>query len=149
MENEKDKINEQIERYYRSWFRTNDLYDAWAKRHNIATNTLFALYVINTNKPECTQSQICNQLFLPKQTVSQILNELEKKGYVFKEVNLNDRRNKNIKFTEKGVAFAIEILGELKAAEIKAFGQLKEKELINIMDNFELLNNTLETGLAE
>lgn len=149
MGNEKDKIIEQIERYYRSWFRMNDLYDCWAKSHNISTNTLFTLYVIANNRPDCTQREICNQLFLPKQTVSQILSELEKSSYIFREVNSNDRRNKNIKFTEKGLAFTHEILGELKAAEIKAFSQLSENKMISIMDSFELLNEILETGLSD
>jgi DNA-binding MarR family transcriptional regulator len=42
---------------------------------------------------------------LPKQTVSQISSVLEKDGYIFKEPNAQDRRNKIIGFTEKGTHY--------------------------------------------
>lgn len=139
----REKINDQIDNYYDLWFKTNDIYSDWAKRHNIQENVLFTLYVINSAVPYCTQSQICNKLYLPKQTVSQILSGLEKDGYISKETNAEDRRNKIIKFTEKGERFATRILEELKAAEIEAFSQLSEKQRSIIIESFALLNSVL------
>ncbi|AKA69348.1 MarR family winged helix-turn-helix transcriptional regulator [Clostridium scatologenes] len=139
----REKINDQIDNYYDLWFKTNDIYSDWAKRHNIQENVLFALYVINSAVPYCTQSQICNKLYLPKQTVSQILSGLEKDGYISKETNAEDRRNKIIKFTEKGERFATRILEELKVAEIEAFSQLSEKQRSTIIESFALLNSVL------
>jgi len=139
----KDKINEQIDNYYSSWFEMNDIYNDWTKRHGIQQNTLFTLYVINSTVPYCTQSQICSKLFLPKQTVSQILSGLEKDGHILKKTNTKDRRNNIIKFTEKGTRFATDILKELKSAEIDAFSQLSEKQRNTVIESFKLLNNAL------
>lgn len=139
----REKINDQIDSYYDLWFKTNDIYSDWAKRHHIQENVLFSLYVINSAVPYCTQSQICNKLYLPKQTVSQILSGLEKDGYISKETNAVDRRNKIVKFTEKGKCFATHILEELKAAEIEAFSELSEKQRSTIIESFALLNNAL------
>lgn len=139
----KEKINEQIESYYNSWFEINNMYYVWAKRHGIQETTLFVLYVINNTEPYCTQSQICSKLFLPKQTVSQILSGLEKDGYILKEPNTKDRRNKIIRFTEKGTEFATFILEELKLAEIEAFNQMSEEQRRAMVESFALLSNSL------
>lgn len=139
----KEKIIEQIDSYYDSWHEINNIYHIWAKRYGIQDTTLFVLYVINNTVPECTQSQICDKLFLPKQTVSQILSGLEKDGYIFKEVNSNDRRNKIIRFTEKGISFATPILEKLKLAEIEAFNELSQEQRRIIIESFALLSNSL------
>jgi DNA-binding MarR family transcriptional regulator len=145
----KEKIIEQIDSYYNSWFEINNIYHAWAKRHGIEDTTLFVLYVINNTVPYCTQSQICNKLFLPKQTVSQILSGLEKDGYIFKEPNIKDRRNKIVRFTEKGTHFAASILEELKLAEIEAFNQMSQEQRRAIVESFTLLSNSLIKSLSK
>ena len=137
------KINGQIDSYYNSWFEINSIYHIWAKKHDIQETTLFVLYVIQNTVPYCTQSQIGSKLFLPKQTVSQILLGLEKKGYILKEPNNEDRRNKIIKFTEKGTEFTTFILEELKSAEIEAFSQMSEEQRVAMIESFILLTNSL------
>lgn len=139
----KEEIVEQIDSYYNSWFEINNIYHIWAKRHGVQDTTLFVLYVINNTAPYCTQSQICNKLFLPKQTVSQILSGLEKDGYILKEPNTKDRRNKIIRFTEKGTHFATSILEELKLAESEAFNQMSQEQRRTIIESFELLSGSL------
>lgn len=145
----KDEIIEQIDSYYNSWFEMNSIYHIWAKRHGIQDTTLFVLYVINNTVPYCTQSQICNKLLLPKQTVSQILSGLEKEGYIIKEPNTKDRRNKIIKFTEKGINFATPILDELKLSEIESFNQISQEQRRTIVESFKLLSNSLNKNLSK
>ena len=145
----KEEIIEQIDSYYNSWFEMNNIYHIWAKRHDIQDTTLFVLYVINNTVPYCTQSQICNKLLLPKQTVSQILSGLEKDGYILKEPNTKDRRNKIIRFTEKGTHFATSILEELKLAEIESFNQMSQEQRRTIIESFTLLSNSLNKSLSK
>ncbi len=139
----KEKIIEQIDSYYDSWFKMNSIYHDWAKRHSIDDTMLFVLYVIKNSVPYCTQNQICNKLFLPKQTVSQILSKLEKQGYIEKEIKAEDRRNKIITFTEKGNCFAIPILEKLKLAEIEAFSGISYTHRVNIIENLAVLIHAL------
>lgn len=144
-----DNINEQIDNYYNSWFKINSLYHHWAKKHGIQDTTLFVLYVIKNTLSDCTQSYICNKLFLPKQTVSQILSILEKDGYIIKEANTNDRRNKIICFTKKGATYATSLLKELKSKEIEAFMKLTQEQRITIVEGFKLLTDSLSNKLLE
>ncbi|PRR79214.1 MarR family winged helix-turn-helix transcriptional regulator [Clostridium vincentii] len=146
---DKEKIVEQIDSYYNSWFEMNSIYHIWAKNHGMQDTTLFVLYVINNTVPYCTQSQICNKLLLPKQTVSQILSGLEKEGHILKELNTKDRRNKIIRFTEKGTHFATSILEELKLAEIECFNQIPQEQLRTIVESFKVLSNLLNKSLIK
>lgn len=64
--NEENKFTELLDIYYQSWFKINDIYRVWAKKHGIQDTTLFVLYVINESSPYCTQNEIRDKLSLPK-----------------------------------------------------------------------------------
>ncbi len=136
---ENEEFDELIRIYYESWFRMNAMYHVWAKKHGIQDSVLFALYIIKEASPNCTQNELCERLLFPKQTVSLILAELEKKGYVTRESNPADRRNKIVRFTESGSQYAGVILGQLKAAEIEVFRNLapaQRRSMIESLDEF-------------
>lgn len=146
---EKDKIIEQINTYYDFWFRINDIYRVWAQNRNTNETTVFILYVINTSTPYCTQNEIGNKLFLPKQTVSLALSGLEKKGYILREANPQDRRNKIVKFTEQGAQYANCILDELRTMELEAFSSIPQEERMAISETFSLLAGSLHKFLLK
>jgi DNA-binding MarR family transcriptional regulator len=148
MEN-KEKIKGQIDSYYQSWFEINNIYEVWAKKHGVKDTTLFVLYIINNTKPFCTQNEIGNKLFLQKQTVSLILSGLEKDGYILRESNTEDRRNKIVKFTEKGKQFADSILEKLETAEIEAFNEMSEEQRNTVIEGFMLLSNALSKSFSK
>ncbi len=144
---EKDKIIEQINIYYEFWFRINDLYRVWAQNRNTNETTVFILYVINTSIPYCTQNEIGSKLFLPKQTVSLVLSGLEKKGYILREANPQDRRNKIVKFTEQGAQYASSILDELRMMELEAFSSIPQEQRLAISETFSVLAGSLNKFL--
>jgi DNA-binding MarR family transcriptional regulator len=144
---EKDKIIEQINIYYEFWFRINDLYRVWAQNRNTNETTVFILYVINTSRPYCTQNEIGSKLFLPKQTVSLVLSGLEKKGYILREANPQDRRNKIVKFTEQGAQYASSILDELRMMELEAFSSIPQEQRLAISETFSVLAGSLNKFL--
>ena len=147
--NEKDKIIEQINIYYEFWFRVNDVYRVWAQNHNTNETTVFVLYVINTSTPYCTQIEIGNKLLLPKQTVSLVLSGLEKKGFIFRESNPKDRRNKIVKLTEEGAQYANCILEELRSMEIVAFASIPQEQRRAISETFSFLGSSLNKFLGK
>jgi len=147
--NEKEEFNEEINLYYKYYFEFGDTYHVWAKNHGIQDTVLFVLHEINENSPYCTQNEICGKLFLPKQTVSLILSGLEKKGYVLRELNPQDRRNKIVRFTEQGEEYAKGILDELKVAEIRALGNMSQEERKSMFASFSLLSDLLAKSLSK
>jgi DNA-binding MarR family transcriptional regulator len=67
----------------------------------------------NSSHPETSVyvSDIQSKLYITKPAVSQILNALEKKGYVSREIDKNDRRKIAVTLTPKGQ----EILKQMRA----------------------------------
>ncbi|WP_446897064.1 MarR family winged helix-turn-helix transcriptional regulator [Clostridium sp. LBM24168] len=147
--NERKEFTELLDAYYQSWFKINDIYRVWARKHEIQDTSLFVLYVINKASPHCTQNEIRDKLSLPKQTVSLILSGFEKKGYILRELNSKDRRNKIIKFTEKGSQYASCILEKLKSAEIEAFSNISKQQRKSMIEDFCLLSDLLEKSLSK
>ncbi|GFZ31643.1 MarR family transcriptional regulator [Clostridium zeae] len=141
--NDKREFDTLIESYYESWFEINNIYHVWAREHGIQDTTLFVFYIIKNSSDGCTQNKICSKLLLPKQTVSLILSGLEKDGYIFREVNPEDRRNKIVKLTEKGEEFAKPILEEMKQLEIRAFNKMSLEQRRSVVEGFKILSDSL------
>jgi DNA-binding MarR family transcriptional regulator len=139
-----DKINEYIKIYYESWFRINNSYNIWTQTRGINYNTLFVLYEVYNNSINCTQRSICDNLLLPKQTVSTILKKLEQQEYIYREINERDRRNKIVKLTVKGMEFASDILTELEKAEVEAYENLSEEERYVVTKGLHLFAKVIE-----
>jgi DNA-binding MarR family transcriptional regulator len=110
---------------------------------------LLALHVINEASLYCTQNEIRDKLFLPKQTVSLLLSGLEKKGYISRKLNPKDRRNKIIRFTEQGSQYANSILEELKLAETEAFSNMSQEQRRTMVETFCLLSDLLDKSLSK
>ncbi|MBN7773495.1 MarR family transcriptional regulator [Clostridium aminobutyricum] len=146
---EKTDLDNIIDIYYQAWFKIGDIYHAWSKKHHINDTTLFVLYVIKETSPYCTQNKICNKLYLPKQTISLILSGLEADGYILRELNPADRRNKIVTFTKQGEQYANSLLLELKAAEIEAFSDLPKEQVQSVIDAFSILPSLLEKSLIK
>ena len=121
-------IKETIDKSYNIWFGMNSVYEMWAKKNNLTNNSLMTLYVISSLGLEATPKQIIERLQLPKQTVNSTLNTLEKKGYLHREQDTQNKRQKIIKLTESGKAFTDEILEALYQYEYQAYAQLSAEE---------------------
>lgn len=141
--------NEDIKKYveviYDFWYTSNRFYYLWAKQYGITDLALFTLFIIYNSK-ECLQNTITEKLSVPKQTVCSILDNFEKKGYIKKKINPEDKRNRLISFTKKGLTFAEHILKDLEkldvamlkclsAEEIKNYVE-PQKKLITFMENY-------------
>lgn len=106
--------------------RTNDLYSTWAKRHGLNYHTLMVLYALDS-ADGCTQKQISRAWLIPKQTVNTILTAYRERGYVTFTGAEADRREKIVRFTEQGQAYANTVLQELYALEERVMERMGEK----------------------
>jgi DNA-binding MarR family transcriptional regulator len=85
----------------------------------------------------CTE--VSSALCVTKAAVSQMLSALEKKAYVTRAVNSDNRRKQVLSLTTKGKAFIEEndrCVDKVMETLIKRFGKNKTKELILLLDDF-------------
>lgn len=102
-------------------------YEDYAKSAGLSFTSLSILSAIH-DLPDCTQKQLCQVCFLPKQTVNAVVTSFYKKGWVRLEEVPTDRRNKTIQFTEQGRAEAQRILSHVQESERAAMSALSEEE---------------------
>ncbi len=118
-----EQIN-QFSSYLHEW---NASYEEYARSVGLSFTSLTILSAIHRTK-NCTQKLLCEQCFLPKQTVNAAVTAFFKKGWIKLEELPEDRRNKTIHFTRLGRKEADKILQKVKQSEQEAMASLTEAE---------------------
>ena len=116
----------------------NDLYSNLAKKFKMSDCMLWILYILREENKVLTQSDICNMMCIPKQTVNSSLKKMEAEGYI-ELLNINDKRSKQVSLTEKGLDLANNTVDIIISKENKALSKMDEKEqelLINLLRKF-------------
>lgn len=123
----KPTINDQIAMHCNLLNEWYVAYAAYAKSMGLSNTALDILTTIYEN-PNCTQKDIAESCFLPKQTVNAVVTSFLKDGWVQLEELPSDRRNKTVNLTAEGLAKAREIMDKVHSCEITAMSQLTEDE---------------------
>ena len=114
-----------LKRYYALWRENNDIYAEWARARGLSYFELLVL--LSLAEGEQTQKRICAQWLLPKQTVHSILHAFQAAGRVELEALPADRRNKAVRLTPAGRAWALPIAAELTEHEQAVWRALGEE----------------------
>lgn len=133
-----EHITKELYRYYDLWVKYNDAYERWAQKHGMTSNYYMVLEVLYSQQEGCTQKMISQKCLIPKQTTNVILKDLEKKNYVTMTPMEKDKRNKLIRFTRKGEAYAGSIVSRMRTAEITVIKEMG-------VENMTVLNDQLES----
>lgn len=115
------------------------LYDEYAKRNGILIKTFFVLNALFYSEEGMTQKEICGIVHESKQTVSLIVKNLQKDGYVTLKENAEDKRNKTVKMTDEGRAYAEKPVRHITWAEDTAMSMFtpeEQKQLIDLSRTF-------------
>jgi DNA-binding MarR family transcriptional regulator len=101
--------------------------------------SLCLLYHIREHPDVLSGENIRRELCVTKAAVSQMLGALEKKGYLTREVNRDNRRRIILSLTAKGAAFLDKTRAETEerlAGIISRFGKANTRELITLVNRF-------------
>lgn len=113
-------------------------YSEYAKSVGLTLAGLEVLLIIWEEK-ECRQNTIVQKSFVPKQTVNAIIQKLIKEDIIELIVEDSDKRNKIIKYTEKGREYAAPIIEKVKNIEycaLDALGAEKQESLLEIITTY-------------
>lgn len=103
-------------------------YDEFAKKNGILMKTFLVLNVLFYVKTGMTQKEICDRTFQSKQTVSLIIKNFCKNGYVTLSESAADKRNTIVTMTEEGRAYAEKPVRHITWAEDTAMSMLTPEE---------------------
>ncbi|WP_099466838.1 MarR family winged helix-turn-helix transcriptional regulator [Konateibacter massiliensis] len=147
MNDSNSDIEQLLDAFYDTFYKTEAVYERFAKLHGLTSHSLFVLHVLYKNPEGCTQRFICEQLHYPKQTVNTILVAFEKKDLITKETVAADKRNKYILLTKKGQEYAKRILSNMFQIEETAFSNMTAAERIGLVNGERAFLTHLTNGL--
>ncbi|MCI8611869.1 MAG: winged helix DNA-binding protein [Clostridiales bacterium] len=134
---------------YNDLIKENDsIYRALYKRLGLSACTFWILYTLREEQNSITQTEICEILHEPKQTVNSALKSLEAEGYIILSYG-QDRRSKCVMLTEKGICLARKTVDAVMLAEQSALLALSEQERAMFLSLFRKYTEILKDKTKE
>ena len=128
-----------IRKLWKVWAQANGLYTLWANMNDVNPYLLFVLYALDKQE-NMTQKKICDCTSLTKQTVNSVIRTLKNEGYITLLPGCEDRREKQVVVTEKGIAYYEEILTPLYELEQRVFNIMGNDRVQQMTDAITLFN---------
>lgn len=122
-----EEMESDVRQFCNAWQSLNMIYEDYARSVDIPYTSLYILNMI-TQIENCTQKIICERTLLPKQTVNTVITGFYKSGLVELRELPEDRRAKTIHLTQKGLAYAGEVIPHIREAENRAMERLSEDQ---------------------
>lgn len=136
------KISQEIIAVNQANARIINIYCRWVKNKGMNYNEFLIYYTLLENKQ--TQKQLSLRTHLIKQTVNNIIKQMEAEGYVVFEDNPDAYREKYVVLTEKGNERAHEIADALIEVENKAVKKIGKEKLKQLAEISVLFGDVLE-----
>ena len=127
--------------------KINALYHEWAKKHGMSYNMMMTLYALDEND-DWAQKQIAEEWLIPKQTVNTVVKDLERRGYLCCETRAHSKE-KTVKLTPAGKAFAKECMQGLYEAETRCLLALGEEQLEQYLHNLYMIMTNFEAEVRK
>ncbi|UTO05135.1 MarR family transcriptional regulator [Moraxella sp. FZLJ2107] len=116
----------------------------WIVKLGLTYNHFAVLYSLADNADGTTQKQICDEWYIPKQTIFNICKEYKEKGLLEFYPSATDKREKIMRLTDAGRAVAEPILAkthDISKQVFAEFGTEKTAQLFALMHEFSVIFN--------
>lgn len=117
----------EVEKFTQAWRQLQNVYAKYAKKLGLTTTFIDVLDVLSQHQP-CTQKEVMDALFLPKQTVSFVVKKLQENKQIRIEPDPADRRRNRISFTQQGKQYAKQVITPFIKQERAAMGHFSLAE---------------------
>ena len=137
------KMEECHEQIWQVHLSISDFFSEYAASVGL-TFAAFKVLGIIYKRRKCTQKEIIQLTYLPKQTVNAIINNFNKQEIIQEPFEAqNDKRNKVITFTKKGEVYAEEIISKIKNATYRALNNMGEDKRNSLIESITLFRQNL------
>lgn len=120
---------------YNTIFKENDvIYRRMAAQFGLSDSAFWILYCLRENATPLTQKQLCESIYMSKQTINSALKSLERNGFITLATG-KDRRSKFLVLTEAGQELAartVDLVIEQEQLAIASMGQESMKQFLSL-----------------
>ena len=113
---------------FSAWKQTDTAYSKLARSRNLSLNMVWAFEYLSEHPEGVEPAVLAEETNLLRQTMTVVLNDLEKQNLVTREFHPTDRRKKVIRLTPEGERVCREILDAIAQAELEALSELCEAD---------------------
>ena len=113
---------------FEAWRSCDNAYMKLIRQWGISLNTVWALDYIAKHPDGVEPTVLADDTNMLRQTITVVLNDLEKRGFLRREFHATDHRKKIIRLTDEGVAFSRKVLDTISGTEQDAADTLSAEE---------------------
>ena len=136
-------FQEFIRRHNGLYKENNEIYHRLARHFGLSDTAFWILYTLREAGGSVSQSQLCGELFLSKQTIHSALKQLEQGGFLQLENLPNNRKKKLERVTPQGEQLLCQVADPVFAMEERAFLRLSPQQRQALLELDEALLNVL------
>ena len=142
--------NSLITNQYKFVKMENIIFTKWCKKNNISYVGANLLLSIKDSNGKSEPTKLSEELLIPKQSITSMLDKLEKKGYILRTHSAKDRRKINISLTDCGKKIVQTIQEAFIVTEEEILKHLKQDEINTMLNTYEkIIDITEETLLGK
>ena len=125
---------EKIDRIYESAQKIDQVYDVWATKYKLTLYEMMMFYeIFQKENRELTQKELSMKLGAPKTSVNSLIKKQLNAGYIWMQVNPQNKREKIISLTESGERFARNLVQPLFQYEGEVIGMLDDRDVETVI----------------
>lgn len=132
---------EQLRRFNLVWAKMVRVY---ADFYDMNRKVLYYILDQEEKGEAAVQKELCEIYRANKQTVNMAVNRLEQEGFLYRKESETDKRQKILILTEKGRRYGLKEVLPLKEAEIKAFLDMDEEAVEQMLAGMEQFTENLK-----
>lgn len=110
------------------WRSYDQIYSHFAETHGVSTNAMSLIEELAIRPDGIEPAEAADYLGIARQTMTTVLDSLEKKGVITRCPHASDRRRKLVRFTPEGAVYAAEIIDKLYQWELSALSAISRQE---------------------
>lgn len=133
-------------RHYDYAKRENRLYAEWFRRRGLSYAHFLVLDSVLRRPEGMEPTELAEEHLIPKQTVTGILDALEREGHIRRERCERDRRRTRVFILPEGEAFARGVLVELNRIEEAALASVTPEDMEKFNEIYAAIVAGLEAG---
>ena len=128
-----------LNRFLVKKFKDNDIY---------LTREQWSILAVLWKNDGCSQQALAEATYRDKPSITRLIDNLEKEGYVERKADKNDRRLNLIFLTQKGRDIEIPMMNVVNETIDIATKNLTEEQTLNIRDSFQLIFENINKELS-
>lgn len=129
--------------------KENSIFAEICKHYNMSYADINMLDAIYDRNKITEPTILAEELLIPKQTITSMLDKLEKKGYVKRQHNENDRRKVNVMLLPEGEKLLLQVQHTIDYAERYIMNRIGKDELEDMLNKYQKIIALLQEAVAK